>query len=135
MSQVPSEYFGVWKRKLLTKSGLHDDTSLVVRTLHDTIPLSSSGYSDGSLFTYVAQYWMQTQSLHADLRIPQRVYEQRLPFLTTCSDAQLVSLASQQAFAGTTKVLILGYLSVNETFSILIHFTLSCSKIKTQIKQ
>jgi len=45
MKSVPDAYLGVWRRRLLTTTaGLRDETSEV--------------------------YWLQTASLHADLRLP-----------------------------------------------------------------
>ncbi len=45
MAPVPAAYHGVWKRSLLkTKTGLHDDTTQV--------------------------FWLQTDILFADLRLP-----------------------------------------------------------------
>lgn len=79
MKTVPDAYLGVWRRRLLTTTaGLRDETSEV--------------------------YWLQTASLHADLRLPR---PQALPpaaSLETCSHAQQLALSEQAGFAGVTEV-------------------------------
>ena len=79
MKSVPDAYLGVWRRRLLTTTaGLRDETSEV--------------------------YWLQTASLHADLRLPR---PQALPpaaSLETCSHAQQLALSEQAGFAGITEV-------------------------------
>ncbi len=76
---VPPEYIGVWKRSLLRTPQLEDTTTQV--------------------------YWMQTQSWHADIRVPAK--------RPTCADKssldqltrdELLGLAKQQGFCGTTQV-------------------------------
>jgi hypothetical protein len=76
---VPEAYLGVWKRKLLRTPEFEDTASTV--------------------------YWLQTSSWHGDIRIP--VY--RPPCtgkrsLAQCSREELLDLAAQQGFAGTTSV-------------------------------
>ena len=76
---VPEDYFGVWKRTLLkTKGGIYDTTS--------------------------EAYWLQTEHLHCDLRIPTGALAVRCKLLGECSDDELQALASQYAFAGHTQV-------------------------------
>ena len=76
---VPQEYLGVWKRTLLkTKRGTHDTTS--------------------------EAYWLQTDHLHCDLRIPTQSLEVKSTMLSECTDDELQALASQYAFAGHTQV-------------------------------
>ena len=76
---VPKEYIGVWKRTLLrTKRGTHDTTS--------------------------EAYWLQTEHLHCDLRIPTQALAVGSKPPSECSDDELQSLASQYAFAGHTQV-------------------------------
>jgi hypothetical protein len=77
--KVPSEYIGVWKRTLLRTPNVEDTTTQV--------------------------YWMQTQSLHADIRVPATrppcTGKRALDQLTR---DELFALARQQGFAGTTVV-------------------------------
>ena len=76
---VPPQYIGVWKRTLLkTKRGTHDTTS--------------------------EAYWLQSERLHCDLRIPTAALEVGTKKLTQCSDAELEACAVQYAFAGHTVV-------------------------------
>ena len=78
-SMVPKSFQGVWKRSLLkTRSGVHDTTSLV--------------------------FWTQTQTLHVDLRIPQPTVAADKGSLEACTDEELLGLAAQYAFAGSTSV-------------------------------
>jgi hypothetical protein len=76
---VPPEYIGVWKRTLLHAPTAEDTTSQV--------------------------YWMQTQSWHADIRIPANrpAYGGKTTFDQLSRD-ELFGLARQQGFAGTTVV-------------------------------
>lgn len=76
---VPTEYIGVWKRTLLRTPKVEDTTTRV--------------------------YWMQTQSWHADIRVPAN----RAPCkgklaLDQLTRDELFSLARQQGFSGTTVV-------------------------------
>ena len=72
----------MWRRSLLTtKRGVHDTTSHV--------------------------FWMQTKSFHADLRIPQPTPAANRSSLEDCSDEELLELAGQTAFAGTTEARLL----------------------------
>jgi hypothetical protein len=76
---VPDAFVGVWKRKLLRTPEFEDTVSTV--------------------------YWMQTSLWHADIRIP--VY--RAPCtgkhsLAQCTREELLDLAAQQGFSGTTAV-------------------------------
>jgi hypothetical protein len=76
---VPSQYLGVWKRTLLEQHGSQDTSSLVL--------------------------WMQTERIHADIRIPaSRIDFSNCKSLLDCSAEQLRCLASQQGFTGTTEV-------------------------------
>lgn len=76
---VPQEYIGVWKRTLLkTKRGTHDTIS--------------------------EAYWLQTEDLHSDLRIPTQALAVESKCLSECSEDELSALASQYAFAGHTQV-------------------------------
>ena len=76
---VPKDYVGVWKRTLLkTKSGTHDTTS--------------------------EAYWLQTEHLHCDLRIPTQALAVKCKCLSDCGEDELSALASQYAFAGHTQV-------------------------------
>ena len=78
LSPVPAEYLGVWKRSLLkTKGGTHDTSSQV--------------------------YWLQTEHLHCDLRVPTTA-GQIVKALGDCDDAEHLVLATQYAFAGRTEV-------------------------------
>lgn len=78
MSPVPEAYLGVWQRKLLTTTtGRHDSSTAV--------------------------YWLQTDRLHADLRIPQPMPDMGAD-LEACNDAQRLALAEQAGFAGLTVV-------------------------------
>lgn len=76
---VPPEYIGVWKRILLrTPSG--EDTA-----------------------THV--YWLQTESWHADIRVPaDRSRSAGKLFLEDFTRDELFGLARQQGFCGTTLV-------------------------------
>lgn len=76
---VPPEYIGVWKRTLLRTPKAEDTTTQV--------------------------YWMQTQSWHADIRVP----VDRSPCkgklaLDQLTRDELFALARQQGFSGTTVV-------------------------------
>ena len=80
LQSVPAEYLGVWKRSLLTtKEGTHDTSSQV--------------------------YWLQTEHLHCDLRVPPAA-GQIVQVLSDCSDAEHLALATQYAFAGRTEVML-----------------------------
>lgn len=70
MKPVPDAYLGVWQRTLLTTASGHRDISTQV-------------------------YWLQTNTLHADLRIP--------PMADRGDDLEL-ALAEQAGFAGLTVV-------------------------------
>lgn len=79
MKSVPDGYLGVWRRRLLTTTaGLRDETSEV--------------------------YWLQTASLHADLRLPRPHPVAPAASLETCSHAQQLALSEQAGFAGITEV-------------------------------
>jgi len=79
MKTVPDAYLGVWRRRLLTTTaGLRDETSEV--------------------------YWLQTASLHADLRLPGGQPVAPAASLETCSHAQQLALSEQAGFAGITEV-------------------------------
>ena len=79
MQMVPKTHQGVWKRTLLTtRSGVHDATSMA--------------------------FWTQTQTMHVDLRIPQPAVAADKASLEACTNDELLGLASQYAFAGTTAV-------------------------------
>ena len=76
---VPDTYIGVWKRTLLRTPKVEDTTTKV--------------------------YWMQTQSWHADIRVPAN----RPAFggktgLDQLNRTELLELAKQQGFCGTTVV-------------------------------
>ena len=76
---VPPEYIGVWKRTLLRTPKAEDTTTQV--------------------------YWMQTQSWHADIRVPaDRSPCQGKLALDQLARDELFSLARQQGFSGTTLV-------------------------------
>jgi hypothetical protein len=76
---VPTSYFGVWRRALLENSQGQDSTSLVL--------------------------WMQTRSMHADIRIPaKRPDFSNYSRLEEYSVDDLRWLATQQGFYGTTFV-------------------------------
>ncbi|DBA89000.1 TPA: hypothetical protein ACH3X2_000218 [Trebouxia sp. C0005] len=79
MTAVPASYLGVWKRSLLTTDSGHRDTTTLV-------------------------FWLQTQTLFADLRIPVPVPAEGSRSLQECSEQQLLQLAQQQGFAGVTEV-------------------------------
>jgi hypothetical protein len=76
---VPPEYIGVWKRALLRTPTVEDSTSQV--------------------------YWMQTQSWHADIRVPsnQPAFDGKTG-LDQLNRSELLQLARQQGFCGTTVV-------------------------------
>lgn len=76
---VPLVYIGVWKRTLLRAPKIEDTTSQV--------------------------YWMQTQSWHADIRVPAKrpACKGKLA-LDQLSRDELFGLARQQGFVGTTVV-------------------------------
>lgn len=77
---VPDAYLGVWQRKRLESPLSIDDTSHV--------------------------FWLQTSSLHADIRIPaDRPSFTGKSRLQDFSIDELKLLASQQGFAGKTKVI------------------------------
>ena len=76
---VPPAYIGVWKRTLLRTPKMEDTTTQV--------------------------YWMQTQSWHADIRVPAG----RLAFagktgLDQLNRDELLELAKQQGFCGVTEI-------------------------------
>jgi len=76
---VPQACRGVWKRKLLRTPEFEDSSSTV--------------------------YWLQTSLWHGDIRIP--VYRppcKGRQSLAQCSREELLDLAAQQGFAGTTSV-------------------------------
>lgn len=76
---VPDAYIGVWKRTLLRTPTVEDTTSHV--------------------------YWMQTQSWHADIRVPaNRPACKGKLALDQLAREELLELARQQGFAGTTVV-------------------------------
>ena len=78
---VPAHYIGVWQRELLETQTIKDTTSLVL--------------------------WMQSQHYHIDLRIPHAVQIglRKVESLQNYNDDELLLLASQQGFAGITKVI------------------------------
>ncbi len=77
--EVPPEYLGVWKRTLLRTPQREDTTTQV--------------------------YWMQTQSWHADIRVPaNRPTFDGKTALDQLNKAELMELAKQQGFCGTTVV-------------------------------
>jgi hypothetical protein len=76
---VPTAYIGVWKRTLLRTPKIEDTTTQV--------------------------YWMQTQSWHADIRVPaNRPTFDGKTGLDQLNRAELLELAKQQGFCGTTDV-------------------------------
>ena len=76
---VPPAYLGVWKRTLLRTPQREDTTTQV--------------------------YWMQTQSWHADIRVPAgRPAFEGKSALDQLNKAELMELAKQQGFCGTTVV-------------------------------
>lgn len=76
---VPPEYIGVWKRTLLRTPQREDTTTQV--------------------------YWMQTQSWHADIRVPaSRPAFEGKSCLEELARPELMELAKQQGFCGTTVV-------------------------------
>jgi hypothetical protein len=78
-SPVPPEYIGVWKRTLLRTPSIKDTTTQV--------------------------YWMQTASWHADIRIPaDRARRAGKLSLGDMMRDELLGLARQQGFCGTTEV-------------------------------
>jgi hypothetical protein len=77
--EVPPEYLGVWKRTLLRTPQREDTTTQV--------------------------YWMQTQSWHADIRVPaDRPALDGKTGLDQLNKTELMALANQQGFCGTTVV-------------------------------
>lgn len=76
---VPPEYRGVWKRTLLRTPSTKDTTTQV--------------------------FWLQTESWHADIRIPaDRLRSAGKLALGDMTRDELVGLARQQGFCGTTEV-------------------------------
>jgi hypothetical protein len=76
---VPEPYLGVWKRTLLRTPTKEDITTQV--------------------------YWMQTQSWHADVRVPiTRPDLSEKTSLEQLTRPELMELAKQQGFCGTTVV-------------------------------
>jgi hypothetical protein len=76
---VPPVYIGVWKRTLLRTPRIEDTTTQV--------------------------YWMQTQSWHADIRVPaNRSAFDGKTALDQLNKSELMELAKQQGFCGTTVV-------------------------------
>jgi hypothetical protein len=76
---VPPEYIGVWKRTLLHTPKSDDTTTQV--------------------------YWLQTQSWHADIRVPaSRPAFTGKTGLDQLNRAELLELAKQQGFCGVTHV-------------------------------
>jgi len=76
---VPQAFRGVWKRKLLRTPAFEDTSSTV--------------------------YWLQTNLWHGDIRIPAyRPPCKGKQSLAQCSREELLDLAAQQGFAGTTSV-------------------------------
>ncbi|HEY0288756.1 MAG TPA: hypothetical protein VGC62_17400 [Pseudomonas sp.] len=79
LTRVPEAYLGVWQRRLLTtQEGLHDDSTEV--------------------------YWLQTQYLHADVRIPVPTPAVGAATLSACNQEQRQALSLQAGFAGLTEV-------------------------------
>jgi hypothetical protein len=77
--EVPQAYIGVWKRTLLRTPQREDTTTQV--------------------------YWMQTRSWHADIRVPAgRPACRGKTALEHLNKAELMGLAAQQGFCGTTVV-------------------------------
>jgi hypothetical protein len=76
---VPARYRGIWRRSLLATPEMRDTTTTV--------------------------YWMQAPNWHADIRIPAgRPDFSGVASLDACSAAQRAWLATQQGFAGITRV-------------------------------
>ncbi len=76
---VPDTYLGVWQRKLLRAPKIEDTTTQV--------------------------FWMQTPSWHADIRVPvSRPAASAQTGLNAMSRSDLMTLARQQGFCGTTVV-------------------------------
>ena len=76
---VPQEYIGVWKRTLLRTPKMEDTTT--------------------------QGYWMQTQSWHADIRVPaSRPAFAGKTRLGQLSCTELLDLARHQGFCGVTEV-------------------------------
>lgn len=76
---VPAAYLGVWQRKLLRTPKIEDTTTQV--------------------------YWLQTPSWHADIRVPaDRPDCAGSSTLDELTRADLMALARQQGFCGTTVV-------------------------------
>ena len=77
---VPANYIGVWQRELLETPANKDTSSLVL--------------------------WMQSHHYHIDLRVPHAVQVglRKVKSLQDYNDDELLLLASQQGFAGITKV-------------------------------
>jgi hypothetical protein len=79
MIPVPPAYVGLWKRTLLETHSSRDTTTRV--------------------------FWLQTQSWHADIRVPaDRPALSGHTSLEHVSSDDLLALARQQGFAGTTEV-------------------------------
>lgn len=79
LAPVPARYRGLWRRTLLQAGSLRDTTSTV--------------------------YWLQTESWHADIRIPAgRPSFEGVTSLAQCSPAQRRFLSRQQGFHGLTEV-------------------------------
>lgn len=80
---VPAAYRGLWERTLLERYG--------TGTLTDDRP--------------ARVFWLQTESWHADLRIPlERPDFGGIEELADCRDDQLAFLAGQEGFCGLTRV-------------------------------
>jgi Protein HRI1 len=76
---VPVNYMGVWQRELLETATSKDNSSLVM--------------------------WMQTQHHHIDIRIPaNRPQLPKVENLQEYTNEELLQLATQQGFAGITRV-------------------------------
>ena len=76
---VPPAYTGVWQRKLLRTPKIEDTTTQV--------------------------FWMQTPSWHADIRVPaSRPAFEGKSALDQLNKSELMELAKQQGFCGTTVV-------------------------------
>ena len=75
---MPDAYLGVWKRTLLRTPVVEDTTSQV--------------------------YWMQTASWHADIRVPASRPDFSASALDQLTRGELLQLAKQQGFCGTTVV-------------------------------
>jgi len=79
LALVPGPYVGLWKRTFLETQSLRDTTSRV--------------------------FWLQTQTWHADIRIPaDRPQLTAHASLDTLSRADLLALSRQQGFVGVTHV-------------------------------